>query len=73
MRATLQARIDKANQEKEQAEVEKRQKEESALNLLNIENEFMAKVADESRNLDAEEEACTKVITLFTVWGPRSS
>lgn len=73
MRATLQARIDQANQEKEQAEAEKRQKEESALNLLNIENEFMAKVADESRNLDAEEEACTKVIIPFTDCGARSS
>lgn len=62
MRATLQARIDRADAEREEAEAEKRQKEESARELLAIEEELMAKVAQESRDLDAEEEACTKVL-----------
>lgn len=62
MRATLQARIDRANAEREAAETEKRLKEESARSMLAIEEEHMAKVAQESRDLDAEEETCTKVV-----------
>lgn len=62
MRATLQARIDRANEEREAAEAEKRLKEESARSMLVVEEELMAKVAQESRDLDAEEEACTKVL-----------
>lgn len=61
MRATLQARIDNANAEREAAETEKRVKEECALSMLAVEEEKMARVAQESRNLDAEEEACTRV------------
>ena len=45
MRATLQARIDRANEEREAAETEKRLKEESAHSMLAIEEELMAKVA----------------------------
>ena len=62
MRAMLQARIDRANEEREAAERERRLKEESARAMLAVEEELMAKVAQESRDLDAEEEACTKVI-----------
>jgi len=61
MRATLQARIDNANAEREAAETEKRVKEECALSMLSVEEEKMARVAQESRNLDAEEEACTRL------------
>jgi hypothetical protein len=61
MRATLQARIDRANEEREAAEAEKHLKEENARSLLAVEEELMAKVAQESRDLDAEEEACTKL------------
>lgn len=61
MRATLQARIDRANEEREAAEKEKRLKEERALAMLAVEEELMAKIAQESRDLDAEEETCTKV------------
>jgi len=61
MRATLQGRIDHANGEREAAETEKRLKEESARSMLAVEEEQMAKVAQESRDLDAEEEACTKL------------
>jgi hypothetical protein len=32
--------------------------------MLAIEEELMAKVAQESRDLDAEEEACTKVLDI---------
>ncbi|XP_073395245.1 uncharacterized protein [Physcomitrium patens] len=61
MRATLQARIDRANEEREAAEKEKRLKEERALAMLAVEEELMAKIAQESRDLDAEEETCTKL------------
>lgn len=61
MRATLQARIDRANDEREAAEEERRLEEERARAMLAVEAELTAKVAEESRRLDAEEEACTKV------------
>ena len=61
MRATLQARIDRANEEREAAEAETRMKEENARSMLAVEEDLMANVAQESRDLDAEEEACTKV------------
>lgn len=61
MRATLQARIDRANDEREAAEEEMRLEEERARAMLAVEAELTAKVAEESRRLDAEEEACTKL------------
>jgi hypothetical protein len=62
MRKTLQARIDAANEEKEKAFVEKQEREASAHKLLAIEEDLMAKVAQESRDLQEEDEACTKVM-----------
>jgi hypothetical protein len=61
MRKTLQARIDAANEEKEKAFVEKQEREASARKLLAIEEDLMAKVAQESRDLQDEDEACTKL------------
>lgn len=58
IRSLLQGRIDRANAEREAADTEKRVKEESARSLLAREEEEMAKGAQESRDLDAEEEAC---------------
>ncbi|CAM6093457.1 unnamed protein product [Calypogeia fissa] len=61
IKASLQARIESAVQEREAAEKEKVEKELLAKEALVKEEALMAKVAQESRDLDAEAEACTKI------------
>ncbi|KAG6553676.1 hypothetical protein Mapa_004591 [Marchantia paleacea] len=61
IKASLQARINKAYQESEAAVAEKVLKEDLARECLNKEEELMAQVAQESRELHAETETCIKL------------
>eukprot|EP01018_Ginkgo_biloba_P025664 Gb_16112 [translate_table: standard] len=61
MRESLEARIDAAKREREVAEEEKMRKEESAQKVLAMEEALMAKVAQDSRELELEAEASTKL------------
>lgn len=61
IKTSLQARIENAVREKEAAEHEKIEKELRAKMALAKEETHLAKVAQESRDLDAEVEACTKI------------
>lgn len=61
LKASLQARVQSAIREKEAAEQERVEREQSAKEALAKEEELMAKVAQESRDLEAEAENCLKV------------
>ncbi|BBM97421.1 hypothetical protein MPTK1_1g05540 [Marchantia polymorpha subsp. ruderalis] len=65
IKASLQARISKACQEREAAVAEKVLKEALARECLKKEEEFMAQVAQQSRDLHAETETCNKLRELL--------
>lgn len=61
MRQNLQGRVDLAKREREAAEKEKMRKEENARKVLSMEEALMAKVVQNSRELEKEAEINTKV------------
>lgn len=61
MQENLQARIGAARKEREAAEEEKMRKEENARKVLSMEEALMAKVAQDSRELEQEAETNTKL------------